>query len=52
MKSKPFKSPWGIHKTRCALAHNRVERAITPRTRMSHRFFNGRLARFHENWAS
>ena len=54
MKSKPFRSPWGMNKTRMELWHRRDEKFLKPRmfTRscMSNRMFDNRLSRFDENW--
>jgi hypothetical protein len=57
VKSRPFKSPWGIHKTRCQLQSARLDKPLkfgkngNPKiSPMSMRFFNRILARFQESW--
>jgi hypothetical protein len=57
VKSRPFKSPWGIHKTRMALQSQRLDRFLKVaikrgvRSPMPMRFFDAKLARFHQNWS-
>lgn len=55
MKSKPFRSPWGLNKCRMELRHRRYERFLEPRmfTRscMTERFFNTNIARFTDIWS-
>ena len=55
-KSKPFKSPWGIHKTRMTLLGRRIDVAIG-RTRtgrksiIPQRMFDARMDRFSTSWS-
>lgn len=46
-------SPWGIHKTRCTLQSNRIDKMLARRPRvspMTMRYFNNLFSRFNHNW--